>query len=245
MAKKVSLPFFGEIQHSQGFGSRPEVYSKFGLKGHDGDDWLTPIGTPVFSPLTGEVSRVGYDQKGWGMYFTITDMIQKIAVTVSHLSNVFVLKGESVKAGARIAESGNTGFSELPHIHAHANDADENTVLLTPDDGYKGRFSILDTSRVEIVPSPAEVVDRQATTPAAALDPAVGPQGIIKGSYAPEEITQEARQWLWQQFGHTGEAPVGYGGEEVKQPVNSGWIEKTLNQILEVVNRIAASILQK
>ena len=245
MAKKVSLPFFGILEHSQGFGARPEIYSKFGLKGHDGDDWLTPIGTPVYSPLTGEVSRVGYDQKGWGMYFTITDRIQKIAVTVSHLSNVFVLIGESVKAGARIAESGNTGFSELPHIHAHANDADENTVLLTPDDGYKGRFSILDTSRVEIVPSPAEVVDRQATTPPAVIDPAVGPQGIIKGSYAPEEITQEARQWLWQQFGHTGEAPVGYGGEEIKADIPTGKMMTLIQQILEIVRKISIAVLPK
>lgn len=42
---------------------------------------------------------------------------------------------------------------------------------------------------------------------------AVGPGGITVGSYSPQDLTQEQRQWLWQQFGHNGEAPVGYGGE--------------------------------
>lgn len=40
-----------------------------------------------------------------------------------------------------------------------------------------------------------------------------GPGGIIAGSYDPVPLTQEQRQWLWEAFGHSGEAPVGYGGE--------------------------------
>jgi len=40
-----------------------------------------------------------------------------------------------------------------------------------------------------------------------------GPGSITAGGYNPQELTQPQRQWLWEQFGHGGEAPVGYGGE--------------------------------
>ncbi len=40
-----------------------------------------------------------------------------------------------------------------------------------------------------------------------------GPGGISKGSYSAQDLTQDQRQWLWEQFGHKGQAPVGYGGE--------------------------------
>ncbi|KKK96365.1 hypothetical protein LCGC14_2663510, partial [marine sediment metagenome] len=50
MAKSASLPFKGTFEHSQGFGARPSVYAKFGLQGHDGDDWKMPEGTVLFSP---------------------------------------------------------------------------------------------------------------------------------------------------------------------------------------------------
>ena len=36
---------------------------------------------------------------------------------------------------------------------------------------------------------------------------------IAPGSYPPQSLSQGERQELWQYFGHSGEAPVGYGGE--------------------------------
>lgn len=41
-----------------------------------------------------------------------------------------------------------------------------------------------------------------------------GPGGIALGSYPPQSLTQDQRQWLWEQFGHSGQAPIGYGGEQ-------------------------------
>ena len=56
----------------------------------------------------------------------------------------------------------------------------------------------------------------QATTPSGGGDGGGGsPGGITKGSYDPASLTQGQRQWLWEQFGHSGEASVGYGGEDV------------------------------
>jgi hypothetical protein len=45
-----------------------------------------------------------------------------------------------------------------------------------------------------------------------------GPGGILAGGYTPQNLTQEQRQWLWEQFGHSGTAPVGYGGEPCERP---------------------------
>ena len=36
---------------------------------------------------------------------------------------------------------------------------------------------------------------------------------ITPGSYDPTSLSQEDRNYLWRHFGHSGEAPVGYGGE--------------------------------
>ncbi|MBK8033800.1 MAG: hypothetical protein IPK17_30740 [Chloroflexi bacterium] len=45
-----------------------------------------------------------------------------------------------------------------------------------------------------------------------------GPSGIVAGGYTPQNLTQEQRQWLWDMFGHSGTAPVGYGGEPCERP---------------------------
>lgn len=42
----------------------------------------------------------------------------------------------------------------------------------------------------------------------------MGPGGLSLGSYDATTLSQGQRQWLWQQAGHGGEAPVGYGGED-------------------------------
>lgn len=48
--------------------------------------------------------------------------------------------------------------------------------------------------------------------------PGTGPGGIKAGDYPPTSLTQEQRQWLFNAFGHSGIAPVGYGGERCGEP---------------------------
>jgi len=48
--------------------------------------------------------------------------------------------------------------------------------------------------------------------------PGTGPGGIKAGDYPPTSLTQEQRQWLFNVFGHSGIAPVGYGGERCGEP---------------------------
>ncbi len=46
----------------------------------------------------------------------------------------------------------------------------------------------------------------------------IGPGGIPASSYDPTSLTQSQRQWLWEQFGFPGTAPVGYGGTPCTRP---------------------------
>lgn len=62
--------------------------------------------------------------------------------------------------------------------------------------GYGGESCASQTSQIRVCPTNA-----------------TGPGGITAGGYDPTILTQVQRQWLFEQFGHTGEAPVGYGGE--------------------------------
>lgn len=44
---------------------------------------------------------------------------------------------------------------------------------------------------------------------------------IAPGSYDPTSLSQEDRNFLWRHFGHSGEAPVGYGGEDPESDILS------------------------
>src|ERR1035437_1542969 len=43
----------------------------------------------------------------------------------------------------------------------------------------------------------------------------MGPGGIVKGNYNASTLSQDQKTWLYQQFGHSGDTPAGYGGENV------------------------------
>src|SRR3990167_7116723 len=47
---------------------------------------------------------------------------------------------------------------------------------------------------------------------------ATGPGGITPGSYEPQSLTQEQRNWLYNYFGNRGEASQGYGGQGLEGP---------------------------
>lgn len=52
----------------------------------------------------------------------------------------------------------------------------------------------------------------------------IGPGGITPGDYPPESLAQEQRQFLFEEFGNQGTAPVGYGGERcLGQDQRSVW----------------------
>jgi len=82
---------------------------------HQGIDIAGPIGTPIYAITDGVVEEAG-PATGFGLWVVLrhTDGSQSV---YGHVNRMFVDKGERVKAGEKIAEIGNRGFSTGPHLH--------------------------------------------------------------------------------------------------------------------------------
>ena len=82
---------------------------------HYGIDIAAPIGNPVYTPLSGRVSRAGA-ASGFGQAVYITHDTGEVTV-YGHVSRIFVSTGQRVYAGQNIAAVGNEGHSTGPHLH--------------------------------------------------------------------------------------------------------------------------------
>ncbi|HYO87840.1 MAG TPA: M23 family metallopeptidase, partial [Candidatus Limnocylindrales bacterium] len=106
---------------TQYFLERPEVYGRFNLPGHEGIDFGAPVGTPVLAAADGTVDAVEPDasKHAYGKYIRLRHKTPDGTFTTiyGHLSDILVTKDQKVTAGDRIGLSGNTGFSEGPHLH--------------------------------------------------------------------------------------------------------------------------------
>lgn len=82
---------------------------------HKGQDWATPVGTPIYASSGGTVAKAGWGSGyGYVVYINHTDGRQ---TRYAHLSKVLVKAGQTVKQNQKIALSGNTGISSGPHLH--------------------------------------------------------------------------------------------------------------------------------
>ena len=69
---------------TQEFGKNPQVYSQFGLKGHNGIDLRAKVGTPLFAPFEGKVKAGNQGDKGYGKYIRIYK--DNLEVILGHLT---------------------------------------------------------------------------------------------------------------------------------------------------------------
>lgn len=85
---------------------------------HQGQDVAAAEGTPVVTPIAGTVFQVAYQARGAGYYVVIAGVDGRHYVFM-HLQadSTVVAKGAAVAAGQRIANVGNTGGSDGPHLH--------------------------------------------------------------------------------------------------------------------------------
>lgn len=127
---------------SQSFGQRPEVYKKFGLKAHNGLDYIIPEGTPLLATHDG-IAKVGFDKIGYGNYIYIIDKVYGKETVLGHCSKVIKKDGERVYAGEVVAYSGNTGFSEAPHLHFGFRRIDSNGKVIDYNNGYFGYIDLM------------------------------------------------------------------------------------------------------
>ncbi len=110
-----------QITINQGFGTNPELYKKFGLKGHHGIDFKTisPGDSKghkkVFAVMKGVVLQAAKNDNNGNFVRLVHD---KGSQTVYlHLDSIKVAQGQTVDAGVVLGVAGNTGFSSGPHLH--------------------------------------------------------------------------------------------------------------------------------
>lgn len=117
---------------TSGFGTSRGAYP------HAGIDFAVSIGSAVRAMLNGVVRKIGWNavtgRTGKGM---VVDHADGFSSYYGHLSGWGKKPGDKVKAGERIANSGNTGRSTGPHLHAELwkNGSPFNYMSYLHDDG--------------------------------------------------------------------------------------------------------------
>lgn len=137
--------FIGNFRISQLFGKNPQMYAKFGLKGHNGIDFATPTGTQLVCCFDeAEVITAEDDKTGYGKHIKLWDKKQQIVAIYGHCKELLVKVGDRVKFGNLIAISNNTGFSTGPHLHFGVCKVDKNCKRLNTNNGYSGWINPLE-----------------------------------------------------------------------------------------------------
>lgn len=122
VAAAISLrpPFVTPWALSQRWGGWPEEYSKITydgvpLKGHNGLDFATPVGTPLCAVADGIVIRVDFEPDGFGNFVLIEHAWGESLY--AHLAQVDLPQNATVTAGQFIGLSGETGHCFGAHLH--------------------------------------------------------------------------------------------------------------------------------
>ena len=115
------IPPFDRIPLAQRYriSSRFNLHRKHPITGrvqpHYGTDFATPVGTHIRAPADGRVTRSQWHPFA-GNYLVI-DHGQGFETRYLHLSRSQVKRGQDVKRGQLIGQTGNTGRSTGPHLH--------------------------------------------------------------------------------------------------------------------------------
>lgn len=106
-------------------GSRYRISSSFNpnrkhpvtgrISPHNGTDFATPTGTPVYS--TGDGKVILTKNHPYAGKYIVIQHGSTYKTRYLHLSKILVRKGQTISRGQRIALSGNTGRSTGPHLH--------------------------------------------------------------------------------------------------------------------------------
>lgn len=108
-------PFNGKYRLSSHFNPRRRHPVTGLIRPHNGTDFAMRIGSPVVTTGDGVVTRV-VRHKYAGLYIEIKHG-QSYKTRYLHLKKSYVVKGQRVKRGQKIALSGNSGRSTGPHLH--------------------------------------------------------------------------------------------------------------------------------
>ncbi|MCP4873799.1 MAG: M23 family metallopeptidase [Proteobacteria bacterium] len=111
-------------------------------RGHSGMDFKAPVGTELFAPFDGTVTRTNWKWKYNGNCVELRGSDGRTAKML-HLSGLAdgIKPGSKVKAGDPIAMSGNTGRSFAPHLHYELSSSSGRT--LDPVDEHTTKHRLL------------------------------------------------------------------------------------------------------
>jgi hypothetical protein len=162
------VPRNGTWPVSQVYGVNPEAYAKFGLNGHNGEDYAIVTGTKLHAIQAMDMVEVAYDDMGYGLYVKgIVADEQFPEDTGRHWLfahglidgpsggwQTFVAPGQHVEAGQLLMLSDNTGNSTGPHLHL----ATRNPVHDRGDGmlGYEDPAPVLARIQAVLTPEPTE-----------------------------------------------------------------------------------------
>lgn len=98
-------------------GKKPLINPFYHIeKEHHGIDYLIPEGQPVYATADGVIASVDNEESSHGKR-VIIDHGNGYKTSYSHLSDIQIKKGNTVKRGDVIGHSGNSGLSFAPHLH--------------------------------------------------------------------------------------------------------------------------------
>lgn len=103
---------------TQPFGVNPQIYSRYGLPGHEGIDIRARRDTPIYCCAPGEVYQVytHANSHPYGIHVRVRHDYGYKTV-YAHLAEPLVGEGEFVEAGQVIGKSDSTGHSNGSHLH--------------------------------------------------------------------------------------------------------------------------------
>jgi murein DD-endopeptidase MepM/ murein hydrolase activator NlpD len=119
----IITQYFGNTPFSS---QNPQVYNG---SGHNGIDFGTKVGTPIYAAAAGTVLGTGNtDTACNGVSYGKWVLIKHgngLSTLYAHLSVIQVKAGDVVTSKQKIGLSGNTGYSTGPHLHftVYASDA--------------------------------------------------------------------------------------------------------------------------
>jgi murein DD-endopeptidase MepM/ murein hydrolase activator NlpD len=114
-ARKTFLKSPLKFAHvTSGFGGRLHPILNY-VSAHNGIDYGTPTGTPVWAVADGVVTKAGWDRGGGNMVCLRHAL--SLETCYLHLSKINVKANERVFQKDVLGESGSTGLSTGPHLH--------------------------------------------------------------------------------------------------------------------------------
>jgi len=188
----LRYPFEGWYRITQFFGNTE--FSNTGFyngRGHNGVDFATPLGTPVYATAAGTILGSGNTDKfggrdANGVYrkcishggWVVINHAGGISTRYNHLSLIKAVAGQTVSRGQLIGYSGNTGNSTGPHLHV--------TVAVTKGIQIKRLGDVIQTNYC-----------RNAIAPITASNAYLDPFDYLPRVEIPLKAVKEGENNLW------------------------------------------------